>query len=125
MSEPFDRLELERQGWALESAVARSLSAPETFLIPAAAERVAVGVGQGVKLLFWIQSEEEDIPLCERMWVLVEERLAGGRYRGRLESTPDTPGSLHKGERVTFTPDDIADIYTGPTDYVRNGEPEV
>jgi hypothetical protein len=104
-------------GWALESAESRSQSFPETFLIPHEEERRALSAGQGVKLLFWIQSLSEHIAICERMWVLVSATHPDGTYVGRLESTPDTPGRLIRGERVRFGPEHIAEIFAGSTGF--------
>jgi hypothetical protein len=98
----------------LESAVARSEMAPETFLIPGAGARRLVRPGQGVKLLFWIKSEDEQIPICERMWVLVEEQLQDGRYVGSLANVPETAGNLSKGTRLVFGSEHIADVDEGP-----------
>jgi len=106
---------MEPGGWALESAVARSEGYPDEFLIPSEDERRSLAVGQGAKLLLWIESTAEHIPVCERMWVLVVDRLADGFYAGVLESTPETLGGLVKGDRLVFGPEHVADIYTGDT----------
>jgi hypothetical protein len=108
-------LHLEPNEWTLESALIRSEQAPDTFLIPSAEERASLGVGRGVKLLFWIQSADEDVAVCERMWVLITGIGADGRYVGVLESMPTTPGGLHKGAELTFGPEHVADIYRGST----------
>src|SRR5688500_763127 len=100
--------------WTLESAAARSEEAPDTFMIPSAEARSTLVVGQGVKLVFWIQSPDEEISICERMWVLITEVADGGGYLGVLESTPLTVGGLRKGAQVRFGPEHVADIYDGP-----------
>jgi hypothetical protein len=66
-------------------------------------------------LLFWILSEAENVAVCERMWVLVQEVDSDGSYGGRLESTTETPGRLTKGAPVRFGPEHIAEIFAGPT----------
>ena len=116
MNEPIDKPNLDRDGWTLESAVSRSETNPNTFLIPSESERTSIGVGQGVKLVFWIQGEEE-FPICERMWVLVERRHSEGSYVGRLESTPESAGRLNRGQRLIFGPEHVAEIYAGSTGY--------
>jgi hypothetical protein len=103
---------VEQGGWALESAVSRAAAFPNDFLIPTESRRKTIKVGQGAKLLFWIDSELERVPICKRMWVLVVELLPDGRYIGILESTPETPGSLVRGTRVMFGPEHVADIFT-------------
>jgi hypothetical protein len=116
MNEPVKSPELDRDGWTLESAVSRSEANPNTFLIPAPSERSSLKVGQGVKLVFWIQGDE-DFPVCERMWVVVVERLQDGNYVGQLESMPETEASLRLGQRMVFGPDHVAEIFDGPTGY--------
>jgi hypothetical protein len=106
--------------WVLEDAVARHDAAPDSFLIPDPTARHSLVIGQGVKLLFWIQSADEGIAVCERMWVLITEILPEGRYVGVLESTPMTPGRLPKGALVQFGPEHVAEIYHGPTGYKGN-----
>jgi hypothetical protein len=120
MNEPLKAPDLDRDGWTLESAVSRSEANPNTFLIPSPSERASIKVGQGVKLVFWIQGEEE-FPICERMWVLVEERLQDGSYIGRLESTPETEARLGPGQRLIFGPDHVAEVFDGPTGYEAGG----
>jgi hypothetical protein len=120
MTRPLEPPPIGPLGWVLESAVQRAQRFAETFLIPAAAERESVRIGQGVKLLFWIQSTDEDIATCERMWVLVTARPAGNTFAGQLQSTPDTPGTLTRGTLVSFTADHIAEIYDGPTGHPAN-----
>jgi hypothetical protein len=116
MSEPQDNPTLDHDGWMLESALSRSETNPNTFLIPSQSERKSLKVGQGVKLIFWIQGEEE-FPICERMWVLVERRLPDQRYLGHLESSPETAGRLIRGQRLVFGPEHVAEIYAGSTGY--------
>jgi hypothetical protein len=114
MYEPIRSPELEREGWTLESAASRSEANPNTFLIPSQDARSNLQVGQGVKLIFWIQGEE-DFPICERMWVLIEQRLPKGDYVGRLESKPETEATLRPGQRLVFGPDHVAEIFEGLT----------
>ena len=116
MNEPMKSPELGRDGWTLESAVSRSETNPNTFLIPTQTERASLKVGQGVKLVFWIQGDE-DFPVCERMWVVVVERRQDGDYVGRLESVPETEASLRVGQRLIFGPDHVVEIFDGPTGY--------
>ena len=113
--EPWRGRRLAAGQWTLESAEERRQAAPGTFWIPTVEARRSLRVGQGVKLLFWIQSADEDLAQCERMWVVVTEVTKDGRYGGVLESTPSTPGGLRKGTLVGFGPEHVADIYDGPT----------
>lgn len=115
MSERVEPPPMPPGGWALESALERSRRFPASFLIPDEMKRGSLQPGQGAKLLFWIDGRDEAYPVCERMWVLVTERLADGTYAGTLESTPETVGALERGARVTFGPEHVADVYTGST----------
>lgn len=116
MNEPVRSPQMEREGWTLESAVSRSEANPNTFLIPSQHERTTLKAGQGVKLIFWIQGDEE-FPVCERMWVLIEQCLADGNYVGLLESDPQTESDLRTGQRLVFGPEHVAEIFNGLTGY--------
>ncbi len=116
VNEPIKSPDLERDGWTLESAVSRSEANPNTFVVPSQSERSSIKVGPGVKLVFWIQGRKQ-FPICERMWVVVEEVIANGEYVGRLESKPATKANLIPGQRLIFGPDHVAEIVDGPTGY--------
>jgi hypothetical protein len=120
VNEPVRSPDVGREGWTLESAVRRSEANPNTFLIPSQHQRSTLKVGQGVKLIFWIQGDE-DFPICERMWVLIEQRLPNGDYVGRLDSVPETESHLHTGQRLVFGPEHVAEIFEGLTGYEDTG----
>lgn len=110
-----------RRGWTLLSAEARRASHPD-FVLPSLDERMSVGVGQAVKLLFDIETREDGQVVdrgVDRMWVIVRRR-AGGRYVGVLDSDPGRAENLllRPGDEVEFGPEHITDIDSPPREYV-------
>lgn len=61
--------------------------------------------GEVVKLIFRFRSDDPKAPGAERMWVLVDEVLPEGSFRGRLNNEPchitdlklDDPIECHPG----------------------------
>lgn len=110
--------DLEQNGWTLDDAERRHAEAPETFQIPSQAERATLQVGQMVKLLFlFLNPELDGTPVvdCERMWVSVQE-VARGRYRGRLESLPQTSSVLAPRDEIDFGPEHVAAVFVRKSD---------
>ena len=115
---------IEKDYWELESGEARHAKAPDTFWIPSREERESLEVGAGVKLLFIIETEDENSRIehaVERMWVIVKLRLSG-IYIGILDSEPATfepePGFLARGSEIIFKPEHIIDISQPPRRYI-------
>jgi len=102
-------LDLDTNGWTLESAEERHRAAPDSFEIPSLLERTTLGVGSAVKLLFLILGHGEggDYIQCERMWVTLVE-VIDKHYVGTLESQPRTSDVLSPGDRITFGPEHVA-----------------
>lgn len=109
---------LDRDGWELESAVARHERSPDSFQIPDDKARRTLRVGQGAKLLFRIHPDGEPVgnASVERMWVYVTG-VEGGAYQGRLQNQSQLRKALKPGMPVAFLPEHIADIDTPPADY--------
>lgn len=114
---------LAEDGWTLLSAEARHAESPSTFWIPPSAERKSLRVGQAAKLLFCIESVDQEESLdraVERMWVIVV-RLTGEGYVGILENQPNSilpDRNLAPGIEVFFRPEHVADIDSPPGDYL-------
>lgn len=90
--------------WHLASGVERHLMYPDTFWIPSAVERLAVGPGSSVKLSFEMKDG-----WGERMWV----EVTGVKRRhlvGRLSNQPIGIPRLLSGDTIKFTRDHIIDI---------------
>jgi hypothetical protein len=108
--------------WELVSAEERNAAHPRTFKIPTREQRETLAPGDGVKLLFDIETREDGRIVdrgVDRMWVIVKAQTKGG-YIGVLD---DDPGSaenlrLREGDVITFGPEHIADIDTPPREYV-------
>lgn len=98
---------LEKDRWMLDNAESRHVEAPDTFQIPSRAKRLGLPIGQMVQLLFlFLNAEPDGSPVidCEKMWVTIQE-IAGGRYRGQLESLPHTSTALAPLDRIEFVPE--------------------
>lgn len=109
-------------GWVLVSAEIRHQEDPDSFLIPARAEREGLGAGNAAKLMFDIETREGDRVIdrgVDRMWVIVKRRV-GGNYVGVLESDPGIAEglTLRVGTEVLFGPEHIIDIDHPPRSYV-------
>jgi hypothetical protein len=90
-------------GWHLDDAEERHRAAPHTFSIPDLSERIALRVGELVKLLFALEHGHE------RMWVRITERTADG-YRGVLESAAATSKEPEPGAIIEFAPRHVAAV---------------
>ena len=91
-----------------------------TFYKPSAAAIDRIAPGDTVKLIFEFSSDDPAVPEAERMWVLVDEVVAPGRFRGRLDNDPYHIRDLKAGDPVEFeacniiqTPHDPADDLPG------------
>jgi hypothetical protein len=113
---------IEADGWVLVSAEERAAAAPDTFYIPSRAARESLHPGDGVKLLFDIETREGGQIVdrgVDRMWVIVKAKT-GNSYVGILDSDPGAVENLKLRERdlVTFGPEHVANISRPPRDYV-------
>jgi hypothetical protein len=117
---------MQRDRWQLISGDERHAEAPTSFEIPELAERQNLRPGQGVKLIFEIESRIHDgkiVVKIERMWVTVLRR-EGDDYVGVLESQPHTTpkdGSFYLGPdcEVPFLPMHVIAITDPPPDFQR------
>lgn len=96
--------------WHLDSGVRRDREHPETFWIPAAAEKAALAVGDRVRLMFSLRDG-----WCERMWVKVTE-VDRERIVGELLNQPIGIPRLDQGRKVRFRAEHIIDIIDGAED---------
>jgi uncharacterized protein YegJ (DUF2314 family) len=110
----IDRRNLPLVSWGLDDGEALHREAPQTFWIPAEAQRVALSTGDIVKLVFRMTlrdpatgGEHEEV---ERMWVVVEARDGDG-YRGALDNDPYCTKDLSSGAAVMFEPRHVIQIY--------------
>lgn len=113
--------QMEVDYWTLVSGEERHRSAPETFMIPSLEERRGLQVGDGAKLIFEIESEDEFGEISrdyERMWVVVSE-VRPLYFIGRLTNTPigchrKSNFYLTENVEVPFLPQHIIDIDRPP-----------
>ncbi len=101
-------LEDNRPLYTLDSASETNAEFPDTFPIPSSSERTSLRVGDLVKLLFRIRTQETT--LVERMWVRVEEVLSETEYVGVLDNDACSTPEIRSGLHVEFEADDIVQI---------------
>jgi hypothetical protein len=94
--------------WKLRSGVKQNRLFPDTFSIPSKEERLSVGAGDVVKLMF-LQSDGWG----ERMWVRIC-RVGRWRLVGHLENLPLDFPRLDVGARIVFRRHHIIDILEDP-----------
>jgi hypothetical protein len=112
----------EKDGWTLISAEARQDAHPDTFQIPSREARETLTQGDGVKLLFDIETREGDRVTdrgVDRLWVIVKRRT-GLNYLGVLDSDPGSAEglNLHVGDVITFGPEHVAEIDRPLREYI-------
>jgi len=96
--------ELTMPSWQLEDADPIAAAHPYTFYKPSREVIDRVCPGEVVKLIFCFNSEDPEAPRAERMWVLVEERLPDGSFRGRLDNHPRHIRDLQADDPICFRP---------------------
>jgi uncharacterized protein YegJ (DUF2314 family) len=122
MSEIPNRATIENDGWTLVSAEERQAAHPDTFQIPPRDKRESLSPGDGVKLLFEIETKEGDRVVdrgVDRMWVIVKARTKEG-YIGVLDNDPGIADglNLHEGDVIVFAPENVTDIDRPAREYV-------
>jgi hypothetical protein len=90
--------------WELVDADRIASENPYTFYKPSRALIAQVRPGEVVKLIFGFTSEDPEAPGAERMWVLVDELLPDGSFRGRLNNEPRHITDLKLDDPVSFQP---------------------
>ena len=113
---------IERDGWTLVSAEERHARSPETFIIPSRTERESLTAGDGVKLLFDIETREAGNVIdrgVDRLWVIVK-RKTGSLYVGVLDSDPGISEglTLRPGTELLFGPEHVSAINRPPEGYI-------
>lgn len=111
--------------WELVSAEERHAESPDSFWIPTRSERESLKIGQTAKLLFEIESENEEGEVernVERMWVVVSE-IDSPYYIGRLANKPATVDEhedfyLQLGVEVPFKAEHVIDIDQPPAEFL-------
>jgi hypothetical protein len=107
---------MDGKDWKLLSAEALASQQPDTFHIPTRTRRESLTIGDGAKLLFDVDTEQDRG--VHRMWVIVKATVESG-YVGVLDSDPGVDYlSLREGDGVIFGPEHVADITRPPRDYI-------
>jgi hypothetical protein len=95
-------------GWLLEDAEAMASFHPETFVIPPDEARMSLGPGDLAKLVFL--TDDPEMALGERMWVVVEDAVGPGEYIGTLLDNPAVLDAPLQFDEVFFEARHVADI---------------
>ena len=98
--------------WHLVDADPIAAKHKDTFEKPTRQEISRVRPGDHVMLIFRFGPPGCESRPGERMWVLVDERLPSGRYRGRLRNDPFMLEVLWFDDPVEFKPCHVIDIVT-------------
>lgn len=88
--------------WYLDDADEIAREHKYTFYKPSAEVMAKVAPGETVKLIFAFESDEPDAPGAERMWVIVDEVLGDGCFKGRLNNEPRYIRDLKLDAPVAF-----------------------
>jgi len=88
--------------WTLDNADELAAQYRYTFYKPSPAVIARLAPGDLVKLIFRFDSTDPDAPAAERMWVIVDEVLAPGHFKGRLDNEPRYITDLQPDDPVTF-----------------------
>jgi hypothetical protein len=95
----------------LIDGVKRAANNPTTFAVPSLAEKEAVKVGDFVKVGWETTEPRPDMPMGERMWVMVTILSETGEYTGKLDNAPFVfPDELTFGQEVKFREENILSI---------------
>lgn len=88
--------------WQLVNAEQIAADNRYTFYKPGREVIGQVVPGEMVKLIFRFASDDPDAPAAERMWVLVDEVLGQGHFKGRLDNEPRYIRDLKMHDPVQF-----------------------
>lgn len=110
---------LDQDHWCLVSGESRHAQSPDTFEIPSLFSRESLKRGDGAKLVFEIEYDDEAGQIktsTERMWVVVSEKV-GLFFIGRLANSPvsidaDENFYLRQDAEIPFLPEHVIDIDT-------------
>src|SRR5262245_4049007 len=90
--------------WELVDADPIAAESPYTFYKPSRDLIARIRAGELVKLIFRFDSSDPKAPSAERMWVLVEDVLSDGGFRGRLDNEPRYITDLRLNDSIVFRP---------------------
>lgn len=91
----------------LDNVYERNKESPYTFYKPSEEVINSLEVGDLVKLIFFVESDEDGYR-GERMWVEIIERN-GNDFVGKLENKPYRLKDLNRGQEINFRPEHICE----------------
>ena len=116
--------------WELRDGVIAHEENPDTFEIPTKSERESIGRGKAAKLIFDIETQDEDGTIRvsgERMWVIVLS-TKNGHYLGILDNEPSCiepgTGGLEPGSKLWFKPEHVVGLSKPPIEYLIAAYPD-
>jgi hypothetical protein len=98
---------MEYKSWSLDNAVELQKEFSYTFYRPSEAIIDSLKTGDIVKLIFRFESDEPNMPVAERMWVMIEVINDDGTFVGKLDNDPFHIKDIKAGNEVIFSREHI------------------
>ncbi len=98
-----------QEEYVLEDVVKKNSENPRKFIIPTVDEIDNLKVGNSVRLIFAMQTPQDDGCSAERMWLTITE-IKGDRFLGKLENAPYYLKSIKCGDIIDFRKANIATV---------------
>ena len=93
----------------LEDVIEKNSENPRKFIIPTADEIDNLKVGNSVRLIFTMQTPQDDGCSAERMWLTITT-IKDNKFSGQLENTPHYLKSIKCGDIIDFKKENIATV---------------
>ncbi len=95
--------------YVLEDVVQKSSENPRKFIIPTVDEIDNLKVGNSVRLIFTMNTPQDDECSAERMWLTITD-IKEDQFFGELENNPCYLKSIKRGDIINFTRENIATV---------------
>ncbi len=95
--------------YVLEDVVQKSSENPRKFITPTVDEIDNLKVGNSVRLIFTMNTPQDDECSAERMWLTITD-IKEDQFFGELENNPCYLKSIKRGDIINFTRENIATV---------------
>lgn len=95
--------------YVLEDVVKKNSEFPRKFIIPTVDEIDNLSIGNSVRLIFTMNTVQDDGCGAERMWLTITD-IKDDLFYGQLDSSPCYLKSIKLGDIITFTKENIATV---------------
>jgi uncharacterized protein YegJ (DUF2314 family) len=113
------KIESSSMTWQLDNVYERNKESPYTFYKPSKEVIDSLEVGDLVKLIFFVESDEDGYR-GERMWVEIIERN-GTNFVGKLENEPYRLKNLNSGQEIHFRTEHICETEYEDEESIKTG----